>query len=196
MTQNAITFLCSRLVNLKYYPYVQNQVEICGESMFWKLNHKNQWEKIGSVCSGAIRHQASKFVATVVLDLPMFDGGSVVNCWGTISYEIDETQLQIPVPPVQLTIIETIDASCIKLLNENQHRAILALKSTSSIEKTVKVPFATDGSKQLFHFLATKSFSRVHSDVFLVEEHGSLMYCLVEVQSIDEAQASIRIFAR
>jgi len=191
-------FLCSRLVNLRYYPYVQGQVEICGESMFWRLNHKNQWEKIGSVCSGAIHHQASKFVATVVLDLPMFDGDSVVDCWGTISYEVDETQLQIPVPPVQLSIAETIDASCncIKLLNENKHKAILALKSTSSTEKTVKIPLARNGSTELFHFLASKAFLTIYNDVFFVKEHGSLMYCLIELQSIDEGYASIRIFAR
>ncbi|EZA52676.1 hypothetical protein DMN91_001578 [Ooceraea biroi] len=165
--------------------------------MFWKLN-ENRWEKIDSIYPRAVH-----VVAVIVLDLPTFDRGPVVECWGTISYKIDETQLQMPVPSIQLTTAETIDISCIKLLDENQHSAILALKSTSNTERTVNVLFSRedeDGSRsekeQLFHFLATKSFSKVYSDVFLVKEHGSLMYCLVEVQSIGDNHASLRIFTR
>lgn len=172
-------------------------MEICGESMFWKLN-ENHWDKIDSIYPCAVH-----VVATIVLDLPTFDRRPIVECWGTILYEIDEAQFQIPVSSVQLTAAETIDISCIKLLNENEHSAILALKSTSSTERIVSVPFFRDDEdksvlekEQLFHFLAAKSFLQVCNDVYLVKDHGPLMYCLVEIQAINDDQASIRIFAR
>lgn len=133
----------------------------------------------------------------MVLDLPMFDQENVVECWGIISYEIDETQFQIPVPPIQLSIVETIDSSCIKFLDENKYGAILVLKSTSTIEKIVNIQFSRDDQdgfgNKLCHFLTAKNFAKVCSNVFLVKEHGSLMYCLVE---IDVNEANIRIFAR
>lgn len=177
---------------------MRDQVEICGGSIFWRLNENEKWQEIDLIGPGAVH-----VVATMVLDLPAFDRGPVVEFWATISYEINETQFQIPVPSVQLTTLETIDISCIKLLDENQHSAILALKSTSRIEKLVKVLFPRDvedeyesGRERLFHFLAVRSFLKIQSDVFLVKEHGALMYCLVEMESIDDDQASVRIFAR
>lgn len=146
-------------------------------------------------------------MATTVLDLPMFDQESVVKCWGIISYEIHETQFQIPVPPILLSIVETIDSSCVKFLHENEYGAILALKNTSAIEKSVNVRFSRNDrddkddekngfDNKLFHFLTVKIFAKVRGNLFLMKEHGSLMYCLIEIQSIDANEAHIKIFAR
>lgn len=143
-------------------------------------------------------------MATIVLDLPMFDQEPVVKCWGIISYEIHETQFQIPVPPIQLSIVETIDNSCIKFLHENECGAILALKNTSAIEKDVNVQFLKSerdnkddqNSNKLVRFLIAKIFAKVRGNLFLMKEDGSLMYCLIEIQSIDVNEANIRIFAR
>lgn len=145
-------------------------------------------------------------MATMVLDLPIFDQEPVVKCWSIISYEIDETQFQIPVPPIQLSIAETIDSSCVKFLDKNKYGAILALKSTSTIEKIVKVQFSRDdpddqddqngSGNELFRFLTRKTFAKICNNVFLMKEHGSLMYCLVEIRSIDVDEANISIFAR
>lgn len=195
---------CCTLLNLRCYPYVRDKAEIYGESMFWKRFF--HWEKINSIHPGAVH-----VVATMVLDLPTFDRKSVSECWATISYEIDETQYQIPVPPVSLSIDEVIDSSCMKFLNKNERNAILALKSTSSTEKIVKVRFLKDnqddqddsydscnpGKKQLFHFLTEKTFVKIYDDVFLVKEHGSLMYCLVELEWLNNVdEVKVRIFAR
>lgn len=191
-------FFCSTLDDPNYYSYVRDATEVCGVSMFWQLQNSRFWNKIESVLPGAVH-----VVATTVLDLPTFDRESVVDCWGTISYKIDDTPFQMPVPLVQLSAVETIDSSCIKLLDENEHSAILCLKSTSSVESVVNVCFSSagdsrDGSerKQLFRFLIERAFEKVHGDVFVVKTHGTLMYCLVEVLSIDADQANIRIFAR
>lgn len=172
--------------------------EISGESTFWKLKEERFFhsEKINSIKPGAI-------VATMVLDLPKFDQEPVVKCWGIISYEIDETQFQIALPPIQLSIAETIDSSCIKFLDENEYGAILALKSTSTIEKIVNIQFSRDdqddqnrSGNKLFRFLITKTFAKICNNVFLMKEHSSLMYCLVEIQSMDFEEANIMIFAR
>lgn len=168
--------------------------EIFGESTFWKLKEEHFFysETINSIQPGVI-------IATMVLDLPKFDQEPVVKCWGIISYEIDETQFQIPLPPIQLSIVETIDSSCIKFLDENKYGAILVLKSTSTTEKIFNIPFSRDDQgfgNKLCRFLTAKNFAKVCGNVFLMKEHGSLMYCLVEIQSIDVDEANIRIFAR
>ncbi|XP_067209711.1 uncharacterized protein [Linepithema humile] len=188
----------STLLNPRYYPYIRDEMEICGESMFWKLKAESyfHWEKINLIYPGSVH-----VVATMVLDLPTFDRESVVEYWSTISYEIDEIQYQIPVPPIQLTIAETIDSSCIKFLEENEHSAVLALKSTCNAESIVRLLKNNQDEyeswkKQFFHFLGTKAFERVCSDIFLVKEHLSLMYCLIEIQSITVNEMSVKIFAR
>ncbi|XP_039314492.1 uncharacterized protein LOC105193135 isoform X2 [Solenopsis invicta] len=191
------------LENPRYYPYVlsMRDEQISGESAFWKLEQERAFhsEKINSIQPGAV-------VATTVIDLgcyPMFDQEPVVKCWGIISYEIDDTQFQIPVPSIQLSIKKTLDSSCIKFLDERRYNTILALKSTSTIEKVVNVCFSRDdqddqngSGNELFHFLIRRTFAKVYDNVFLMKEHGSLMYCLIEVQSIDVKEARIRIFAR
>ncbi|XP_012231143.1 uncharacterized protein [Linepithema humile] len=189
---------CCTLLNPRYYPYIRDEMEICGESMFWKLKAESyfHWEKINLIYPGSVH-----VVATMVLDLPTFDRESVVEYWSTISYEIDEIQYQIPVPPIQLTIAETIDSSCIKFLEENEHSAVLALKSTCNAESIVRLLKNNQDEyeswkKQFFHFLGTKAFERVCSDIFLVKEHLSLMYCLIEIQSITVNEMSVKIFAR
>ncbi|XP_072760056.1 uncharacterized protein [Anoplolepis gracilipes] len=191
---------CCTLLNLRLYPYVQDKMEIYGKSMFWKRFF--HWERINSIHPGAVH-----VVATMVLDLPTFDEKSVSECWATISYEIGETQFQIPVPPVQLTIDEVIDCSWINFLNKNKHSAILALKSTSSTEKIVNISLSKNnqdhevsyksGKKQLFHFLNAKTFVKIYDDVFLVKENGSLMFCLVELEWLSNVdEVNVRIFAR
>ncbi|XP_011699523.1 PREDICTED: uncharacterized protein LOC105456872 isoform X2 [Wasmannia auropunctata] len=193
---------CCTLLNPRYYPYVlpMPDEEISGESTFWKLKREHFFhsEKISSIQPGAV-------VATMVLDLPTFDQVPVVKCWGIISYEIDETQFQIPLPPIQLSIVKTIDSSCMRLLDKSRHSGILALKSTSTVEKIVNVQFSWDDRddrddqmslNKLCRFLTAITFTKVCDNVFLVKEHGSLTYCLVEVQSIDADETNIRIFAR
>ncbi|EGI69086.1 hypothetical protein G5I_02258 [Acromyrmex echinatior] len=196
-----VNFLCSTLLNPRYYPYVLStpDEEIFGESMFWKLKEGYFFhsEKINLIHPGAV-------VATMVLDLPTFDQEPVIKCWGIISYEIDETQFQIPLPTIELSIDETINSSCIRFLNENGRNAILALKSTSTIEKIFNI--RTDDrdnqddrngfGNKFFRFLTARTFTKVWDNVFLVKEHGCLMYCLIEIQSIDVNKANIRIFAR
>ncbi|KYN33189.1 hypothetical protein ALC56_12522 [Trachymyrmex septentrionalis] len=195
-----VNFLCSTLLNPRYYPYVLStpDEEIFGESMFWKLEEGYFFhsEKINWIHPGAV-------VATMVLDLT-FDQESVIKCWGIISYEIDETQFQIPLPTTELSIDETINNSCIRLLNEDERSAILALKSTSTIEKIFNIQ--TDDrdnqddrsgfGNKFFRFLTVRTFTKIWNNVFLVKEHGCLMYCLVEIQSIDVNKANIKIFAR
>ncbi|XP_011871300.1 PREDICTED: uncharacterized protein LOC105563907 [Vollenhovia emeryi] len=188
---------CCTLLNPRYYPHMlpTRDEESFGESTFWKGERSLCTEKVHSIQPGAV-------VATLVLDLPMFDQGPVVKCLGLISYEINETQFQVPVPPIHLSIGETIDRSCIKFLDENDNGAILALKSTSAIERIVNVQFTsrqddqTGFGNQLFRFFTAKIFIKIRDNVFWVKEHGSLMYCLVEIQSIDADKATIRIFAR
>ncbi|KAL6446393.1 hypothetical protein ACFW04_001165 [Cataglyphis niger] len=158
---------CCTLLNLRYYPYVRDKMEIYGESMFWKRFF--HWERINSIHPGAVH-----VVATVVLDLPTFDTESISECWTTISYEIGETQFQIPIPPVQLTIDED---------NQNDEDDSCALYEPRK--------------KQLFHFLTTKNFVKISDDVFLVKEHDPLMYCLIELEWLSKVdEVNVRIFAR
>lgn len=197
-TSDHVSFLYSTLLNPRYYSYIRDEMEICGESMFWKLKAESfHWEKINLIYPGSVH-----VVATMVLDLPAFHRESVVEYWSTISYDIDETQYQITVSPIQLTIAETIDNSYIKFLEENEHSAILVLKSTCNAESVVRLEKNNQESeyefwkKQFFHFLSTKAFERVCNNIFLIKEHVSLMYCLIEIQSITVKEISVKIFAR
>lgn len=194
-------FSCSTLKNLRYYPYVNKELEIRGEFMFWQLWENRFWRRIN-----VIYPDIAHVVAITVLDLPVFARESIVDCWGTISYEIDKTQFQIPVPLVQLSVTKIIDCSWIKFLDENKHEAILALKSTSSTEKIVNVQLSSDRihdldeystkKKRLLCFLAKKTFEKIQSDIFSVKVHGCLAYSLIEILSVDVDKASLRIFAR
>ncbi|KYM97725.1 hypothetical protein ALC62_11585 [Cyphomyrmex costatus] len=196
-------FICSTLLNPRYYPYVLStrDEEIFGKAIFWKLNEGYFFrsEKVNSIHPGAV-------VATMVLDLPTFDQQPVIKCWGIISYEMEETQFQIPLPTTELSVVETVNNSCIKFLNENEHSTILALKSVSTIDKIFNIQFSRDDrdnrddrnrfNNKLFRFFTARTFTKVWDNVFLVKEHSSLMYCLVEVQLVDVDKANIRIFAR
>lgn len=178
---------------------MKDELEIRGEFMFWELQEGRFWQRINAI------HPNVYVVATMVLDLPMFARESVVNCWGTISYEIDETQNQTVVPPVRLSTAEIVDCSWIKFLNENKHGAILVLKSTSSTERIVNVQLSSsrindwdehDSGERLFRFLAKQTFEKIQGDIFLVKAHGPLTYCLIEILSIDFNKASLKIFVR
>lgn len=193
-----VSFLCSTLLNPRYYPYIRDETEICGESMFWKLKAESyfHWEKINLIQPGSVY-----VVATMVLDLPIFDKESAIEYWSTISYKIDEIQYQIPVPSIQLTTAGTVDISCVKLLEENEHSAVLALKSACNAESIVRLLKNNQDEyeswkKQFFHFLRTRAFERICGDIFLVREHMSLMYCLMEIQSITVDEISVKFFAR
>lgn len=187
------------MLNPRYYPSVlPTRGEISGASAFWKLRGERFFysEKINAIQPGAV-------FATMVLDLPAFEQEPVVKCCGIISYEIAETQFQIPVPPIQLGIVDTLDSSCIKFLDKNECGAILALKTTSTAEKVVNVRFSRDDrddanepGDKFFRFLTARLFAKIRDNVFLMKEHGSLMYCLLEIRSIDADEASIRTFAR
>lgn len=167
--------------------------------MFWQLQQNHLWDRIDTISGGTIH-----VVATVVLDVPTFDRRSIIDCWGIISYEIDEIQFQCPVPLVQLTVAETINNACMKMLNESEHNVTLTLKSTSSIERIVNIQLSkaddpdSDMSqkKKLVHFLIMRNFEKVYGDVFLIRQQDFLMYCLVEVLSVINDKASIRIFSR
>ncbi|XP_032685813.1 uncharacterized protein LOC116850987 isoform X2 [Odontomachus brunneus] len=189
------------LKNLKYYPCVKDELEIRGESMFWQLREDHFWQRINAIHAGTVH-----VVATTVLDLPVFARESIIDCWGTISYEIDEIQFQTLVPLVRLSVTEIIDCSWTKFMDENKQRAILALKSTSSTERIVTVQLSSSrsnecdehdfGKKRLFRFLAKKTFEKIYGDVFSVKAHGPLTYCLLEILSINFDKASLRIFFR
>lgn len=194
-------FFCSALKKLKYYPCVKDDPEIRGESMFWQLREDRFWQRINAIHPSTVH-----IMATMVLDLPVFARKSIIDCWGTISYEIDEIQFQTLVPLVRLSVTKIIDCSWIKFLEENKHGAILALKSTSSTERIVTVQLSNSrsnewdehdfGKKRLFRFLVKKTFEKIYGDVFSVKAHGPLTYCLLEILSIDFDKASLRIFVR
>ncbi|XP_020300100.1 uncharacterized protein LOC109863865 [Pseudomyrmex gracilis] len=189
---------CCTLLNLRYYPYVRDEAEIYGESVFWKNNKNFHWERTSFItpeCS---------MVAIVVLDLPRFDRQPVVECWGMIAYKIDEMSYQLPVPSMRLTIAETFANSCMTFLNGNERVVLLALKSTCNTEKIITLRLKDNEKKYdahyrreaLCYFLTSRTFEQLYSDVFLVQKHNSLMYCLVEVQSIDASETRIKICVR
>ena len=95
-----------------------------GVSAFWQLVEGTYWYPTEEIEGN------ERLVATVTLDLPVFEAGRPhFETHGTIFCEFDDKLFQTPTPPVRLTAQNTIDGSCaIDLSDEEARFSILALK--------------------------------------------------------------------
>ncbi|XP_076231569.1 golgi SNAP receptor complex member Gos28 isoform X1 [Calliopsis andreniformis] len=179
------------LCNLQFYVALKDVDAITGISTFWSLMDDTFWHQIDTI------EPRGKAMATVVLDLPMFDKDSFCDAYGTVSYEVDEKQYQAPVSTIRLHVEETINNCCGLKFSNDVEQTILAIKSIS-IEKLVGIQIEGNPGRgeRLLSFLKEKSFKEICSDVYSMKSTGCLMYCLVEILPIVEGAARLRIFAR
>ena len=173
--------------------------DLRGISTFWKLENEIFSYQTNEICPSGV------VVATVVLDLPKFDERPFYDIYGTIVYEIEEREYQIPVPIIHLKIDDTIDSNCqVKfLIHVGLTRGILpmilALRSTS-VEKNVDIQMkeVPERKKQFLKFLKKYLFQEIHTNVYIVQTTGCLMHCLIEIPPVSsvEGEEKLRISSR
>ncbi|XP_033329472.2 uncharacterized protein LOC117222084 isoform X1 [Megalopta genalis] len=179
------------LYDPQIYIDLKGSNEVSGSSSFWSFMDSSFWCRTDSIKS------RKEVVATVVLELPKFDENAFYDVYGTVSYEVDEKQYQTPVPCIRLCFEEMIDnSSGIKFTN-NPEQNILAIKSMS-MEKTVDIQIEEHPGREehFLTYLAYLSFKEICSRVYAAETTGSLMFCLIEILSLIEGQARLRIFSK
>ncbi|KOX68898.1 hypothetical protein WN51_06818 [Melipona quadrifasciata] len=187
-----------------YVSLKEDDDDLRGMSTFWKLENEIFSYQTNEICP------SGKVVATVVLDLPKFDERPFYDICGTIVYEVEEREYQIPVPVIRLKIDDTIDGYQVKLFNhvdptrmkDVPHMIspmILALRSTS-IEKNIDIQMKEylERKKQLLKFLKKYPFQEIHTNVYFVQTTGYLMHCLVEILAVSpvEKEEKLRISSR
>ncbi|OAD52928.1 Golgi SNAP receptor complex member 1 [Eufriesea mexicana] len=185
------------------YVSLNENYDLYGISMFWTLKNETFLYQIDEI------RPCSEVVATVVLDLPKFNTNSLCEVYGTILYEVEEEEYQIPIPVIHITIEDTIDSRYqVKFLTEenqvlkrnrisNTLHMMLALKS-SSMEKTIDVQIKgiPERETHFLTFLKEKSFQTIYKDIYIVQTIGTLMHCLIEILPITEGKEKIRISSR
>ncbi|XP_066587277.1 uncharacterized protein [Prorops nasuta] len=182
------------LRNLRLYCMVKEQVESYGASSFWCIEENGFWTAID-----AIQGNADDIVATFILDLPKFNETSFVELCSTISYEVGERELQVGVMPVKLTAEDTINGGdcALNFTNEEGTYSILAIKS-AAVQAIIGIDIKAkrNTGPRVLALLADIAFKEVHPDVFLNNEPGSLLYCLIEILPIIDGIAKLNISAR
>ncbi|XP_078040194.1 SET domain containing 8 isoform X4 [Augochlora pura] len=179
------------LYDPQFYIDIKGSSEVSGSSSFWSFVDSSFWCRTDTIQS------RKKVVATVVLDLPKFDENRVYDVYGTVLYEVDEKQYQTSVPCVRFSIEEMIENSCGIKFTNNAEQYILTVKSMS-IEKVVDIEIEQrlGHEEQLLTCLAYLSFKEICSRVYSVETSGCLMFCLIEILSLNEGRARLRIFSK
>ncbi|XP_033348162.1 uncharacterized protein LOC117232707 [Bombus vosnesenskii] len=191
-----------KIRNPQVYMSLAEDDDLCGMSMIWNLENETFGYPINEI------RPSSKVVATVVLDLPKFDKKHFCEVYGTIAYEVEETEYQVPVPIIRLTIEDTIDDSYqVKFLTAGNHVSpigtndivpmILALRSTS-VEKNInaQIKGVPERNKEFLKFLKEKSFQEIYTNTYIVQTTGCLMHCLIEILPNTKTQEKLRISAR
>ncbi|CAD1468769.1 unnamed protein product, partial [Heterotrigona itama] len=188
-----------------YVSLKEDDDDLRGVSTFWKLENEIFSYQTNEICP------SGEVVATVVLDLPKFDERPFCDVYGTIVYEVEEREYQIPVPVIRLKIDDTIDSSYqVKFVNHvGLTRAkdvvphispmILALRCTS-VEKNVDIQMKgnSETKKQFLKFLRKYLFQEIHTNVYVVQTTGCLMHCLIEILPVSsvEKEEKLRISSR
>lgn len=186
--------------------------------VFWTLLDDKIWipsEEIGP---------QEEVIATVVLDLPIFDEQPVVQAHGTVFCQFDDKLFQTSVPDIELGVENTVDGSCdIDLEDENRAQAsvlslkvrcvdsnftaykikkkrkdcIFLLNQAISVDRVVLLPMQVNAGtgKRLTKFLDAYSFSEV-CKVCVMRNVGALQYCLLEVLPTEDADIRVLLSAR
>lgn len=148
------------------YMCPMNRQDKCsGVSSFWTLTG-GLWCLIDEIFSD------DELVATVVLDLPIFDEDNpCFEAHGTIFCEFDDKLFQTPVPPIKLQATNVVDGSCAIDFSEDAKYNILALKVNLKGEIIIIIFFHTLTiillvKKKIIHFFSGS-----------VNRQGSIITC-------------------
>lgn len=175
----------------RFYVDVNGDTQVTGASTFWHLVDETFYRETDSISP------QSEVVAAVVLNLPKFSQEPVKTASGIISYRVDGREYQTPVPNVCLSVAEAVNNSFGLEFSKSPRESILALK-TISVAKTVGIDIEINPERgaMLLQCLQTLSFQEICADIYVVEEAGSLMYCLIEILPIIDGEARLQISCR
>ena len=171
------------------YVFVDNEPEICGVTTFWEVVDESLWNR-----TEQLNPDTEKLMATVVLDLPSFEGRQFYDAYGIIAYFLDDKQLQTVVPTFRLDAIKAIDGSYVPRYNaDSVENTILAIKA-GSVEKIIEFKIE-DGSRLVSFLENEKGFHQMMYDVFALKTQESYRHCILEILPVTEISATIRVSA-
>ncbi|XP_053594415.1 uncharacterized protein LOC128667611 [Microplitis demolitor] len=163
---------------------------IKGVTSFWEIINDSLWNR-----TRELHPESDEIVATAVLDLPTFNDTCQVKVYGTVSYTMDEIQLQAPINFLTLTTTQAIDKSLTPRHAKDLHRSVVAMKA-AAIEKIIALPLYGEGRGiRILSFIESKDFKEILSDVHVSKNPEIFRHCLIEILSVDNA-VTMRISAR
>ncbi|XP_044582605.1 uncharacterized protein LOC123263721 isoform X2 [Cotesia glomerata] len=163
---------------------------IKGVTSFWETVDDSLWNR-----TSKLNPESDRITATAVLDLPTFNDTCQVKVYGTVTYKMDEMELQAPVNFLSLTTTQAIDKSLTPRYAKDLHQSVVAMKA-AAIEKVIAVPLHADGRGiKILSFIENKDFQEILNDVHVSKNPEVFRNCLIEVLSVESA-VTMRISAR
>ncbi|KAL2720918.1 uncharacterized protein V1478_009964 [Vespula squamosa] len=177
----------STLNELRFYAFPKGNSEIHGVvSAFWE-EENDLWKRVNAILS-----KRDNVVATLVLDPVDFHENTIVEIYGTISYENLDMELQIAVPVVTFTSRDILRG--VYKLNDSQHPkyAVLALKSIF-VETILELPYQFDSENfiDLLRCLDAKKFVK---NVYCID--NTEYYAMIETLSANKIKISAKTMSR
>ncbi|XP_074100910.1 uncharacterized protein LOC141528649 [Cotesia typhae] len=178
------------LENPRLFIMIPGESGIKGVTSFWETVDDSLWNR-----TSKLNPESDRITATAVLDLPTFNDTCQVKVYGTVTYKMDEMELQAPVNFLSLTTTQAIDKSLTPRYAKDLHLSVVAMKA-AAIEKVIAVPLHADGRGiKILSFIENKDFQEILNDVHVSKNPEVFRNCLIEVLSVESA-VTMRISAR
>ncbi|KAF7403103.1 hypothetical protein HZH66_005370 [Vespula vulgaris] len=181
------SFPCRTLNELRFYAFPKGTSEIHGVvSAFWE-EENDLWKRVNAILS-----KRDNVVATLVLDPMDFNENTLVQIYGTISYENLDMELQIAVPVVTFTSRDILRGTYKLNYSQQPKYAVLALKSVF-VETILELPYQFD-SENFVDLLRCLDAKKIVKNAYCVE--SAEYYAVIETLSANEIKISAKTMSR
>ncbi|XP_015109688.1 uncharacterized protein LOC107036314 [Diachasma alloeum] len=171
------------------YVMIKGQGELQGVTCLWEMTEGALSRRIDELCP-----DGGHAVATVVLDMPMFEDSEIVEGHGVISYDIGGSHLQAPIHTFRMSAAQAVDKAMTPRHSAVIEKSILAIKA-ASVEKIVSIPLGQDLGDKIMRFMEENAFTEIFPDVHVSKHIGTFRHCIIEIL-LGEDDVKLRIFAR
>ncbi|XP_043666476.1 uncharacterized protein LOC122628332 [Vespula pensylvanica] len=175
------------LNELRFYAFPKGTSEIHGVvSAFWE-EENDLWKRVNAILS-----KRDNVVATLVLDPMDFNENTLVQIYGTISYENLDMELQIAVPVVTFTSRDILRGTYKLNYSQQPKYAVLALKSVF-VETILELPYQFD-SENFVDLLRCLDAKKIVKNAYCVE--NTEYHAVIETLSANKIKISAKTMSR
>ncbi|XP_035734680.1 uncharacterized protein LOC118447188 [Vespa mandarinia] len=175
------------LNELRFYALPKGISEIHGVvSAFWE-EENDLWKRINLISS-----KRDNVVATLVLDPLDFNENTIIEIYGTISYENLDTELQIAIPVVTFTSHDILRGTYKLNYSEHPKYTVLALKSIF-VETILELPYQFD-SENFINLLRCLDAKKILKNVYCIE--NTECYAIIETLSANKITILAKTMSR